>query len=450
MSWDRENLQEREKANAYLRAVPGFGESDPASEERLLKIRAAVLEHMMEGVNLATASGFLVYVNPALEKMFGYDPGELIGTHVSRLNAYPEAENFRRVNDVIAHLQREGSWSGEWHNIRKDGTGFYTRSLISELEIGGVTHWICVQEEITGELRTREELRRSEERYRKLVESVRVIAWEACLTTRQFTYVSPQAEEILGYPTEAWLEHDFWPRHIHPDDRERALAFYVEAAQKKSQYGFEYRMLHSDSRTVWMRDFVSVVEACDGRKLLTGFLIDVTAEKAAQEVLERGRCDLELAVELRTAEFRKSRAFLDSLIENIPNMVFVKDARELRFVRFNRAGEELLGVRREELLGKCDYDFFPAEQADFLTAEDRATLDGKTLVVIPEEMIESRAKGQRVLHTKKIPILGANGEPEYLLGISEDITESRRPEAERLRLLREQVALEERGPRAML
>jgi len=65
------------------------------------------------------------------------------------------------------------------------------------------------------------------------------------------------------------------------------------------------------------------------------------------------------------AELKKSQTFLDSVIENIPNMIFLKDAKELRFHHFNRAGEELLGMSKEELIGKNDYDFFPKEQADF-------------------------------------------------------------------------------------
>lgn len=123
--------------------------------------------------------------------------------------------------------------------------------------------------------------------------------------------------------------------------------------------------------------------------------------------------------------------FLDSIIENIPDMIFVKDAEDLRFVRFNRAGEELLGYSREELLGKNDYDFFPREEADFFTRNDREVLEGRELVDIPEEPIRTRSKGTRILHTKKIPILDDCGVPIYLLGISEDITDLKHLQEER-------------------
>jgi PAS domain S-box-containing protein len=123
-------------------------------------------------------------------------------------------------------------------------------------------------------------------------------------------------------------------------------------------------------------------------------------------------------------------AFLDSIIENIPAMVFVKDAATLTFVRFNRAGEELLGRSRETMLGKNDLDFFPREQAEFFQERDREVLASGRLVDIPEEPIET-PRGQRWLHTKKIPILGERGEPRYLLGISEDITERKTADARR-------------------
>jgi PAS domain S-box-containing protein len=134
--------------------------------------------------------------------------------------------------------------------------------------------------------------------------------------------------------------------------------------------------------------------------------------------------ELEIKVAERLKELSATNKFLDSMIENIPNMVFVKDAADLRFVRFNLAGEKLLGLSREEMMGKNDFDFFPADQAEQFVTADRKTLRNRNLVDIPEETIQT-AKGARILHTKKIPILDSAGEPAFLLGISEDITDAK-------------------------
>jgi PAS domain S-box-containing protein len=134
-----------------------------------------------------------------------------------------------------------------------------------------------------------------------------------------------------------------------------------------------------------------------------------------QEIIRRQKSEQAL---------RSSEGFLDSIVENIPNMVFVKEANELRFERFNRAGEELLGVKRSDLVRRNDFDLFPTEQAKNFQARDRETLANRVVVDIPEEPIQTN-KGERWLHTKKVPILDEQGAPRYLLGISEDITAQR-------------------------
>ncbi len=143
------------------------------------------------------------------------------------------------------------------------------------------------------------------------------------------------------------------------------------------------------------------------------------------DVTDRKRAELSLRVH---------EAFLDTVIEGIPHMIFVKDAKELRFVKFNRAGQELLGYSLAELVGKNDYDLFPKPLADHFTENDRQVLHGREVVDIPEETVQTRHRGERILHTKKLPVFDSAGQPLYLLGISEDITEQRRAE-KRLRQL---------------
>lgn len=193
---------------------------------------------------------------------------------------------------------------------------------------------------------------------------------------------------------------------------------------------------------------------------LVSFVLDITDRKNAENELNRLNNRLEESVALRTRQLtdmnneltilvkeslaveeqlRQSQNFLDSVFKNIPNMLFVKSAKDLKFVRFNKAGEELLGHTQEQLMGRNDYDFFTKEEADFFTSKDRQVLESRVVLDIPEESIQTK-DGVRYLHTKKIPILDKDGHPKYLLGISEDITERKEAEIQRVALIHEQTA----------
>lgn len=123
-------------------------------------------------------------------------------------------------------------------------------------------------------------------------------------------------------------------------------------------------------------------------------------------------------------KLRENNVFLDTVFENIPNMLFIKEAKDLNFLRLNRAGEKLLGYREHDLIGKNDYDFFPKKQADFFLKKDREIIKKGVLENIKEEMI-STVHGERWLHTKKIPVYDKNGKPLFIIGISEDVTQQK-------------------------
>ncbi|HEV8150567.1 MAG TPA: CHASE3 domain-containing protein, partial [Gemmatimonadales bacterium] len=109
--------------------------------------------------------------------------------------------------------------------------------------------------------------------------------------------------------------------------------------------------------------------------------------------------DLKKRIETE-GELRESQRRLSQIVELIPGMVFLKDPTELRFVRVNRAGEELLGQARDVVLGKTVFDLFPKDEAESFNAEDRAVLASSEVLDIPEEVVHTRNKGRRLLHTK--------------------------------------------------
>jgi PAS domain S-box-containing protein len=148
--------------------------TDKKIAEEALKMQARVLESMDEGVSVSDEEGVIVYTNAAEETMFGYEPGELLGQHVSVQNAYDPEENQRIVSAVIDEIRQHGVWNGEWHNKRKDGTTFYTYSHITLLELGERKVMVCVQRDITEEKKYKEALQRSaEELENRVIERTR-------------------------------------------------------------------------------------------------------------------------------------------------------------------------------------------------------------------------------------------------------------------------------------
>jgi len=135
--------------------------------------------------------------------------------------------------------------------------------------------------------------------FQALVEGIEAITWEMDTDEWLFTYVSPQAEAMLGYPQARWLEPAFWNEVlVHPDDAVWAVDFCVSATQRNEDHEFEYRAKAADGRTVWLKDLVRVVPRPGRSPLLRGVMIDITSEKEAQAQAEELRRELLEAQEL--------------------------------------------------------------------------------------------------------------------------------------------------------
>jgi len=125
---------------------------------------------------------------------------------------------------------------------------------------------------------------------------------------------------------------------------------------------------------------------------------------------------------------QENENFVTSILENIPDMVFVKDVQSGIFVMVNKAVEDNMGWKRKELIGKCESDLFPEELAKTLLSEFQMVLD--TNIVFQKEESLPTKNGSRVFFTKKVSILDINGHPKFLLGVSEDITAKKEAEKE--------------------
>jgi PAS domain S-box-containing protein len=192
---------------------------------------------------------------------------------------------------------------------------------------------------------------------------------------------------------------------------------------------------HSEQVAAFQRDDREVMDTLREKFIAEEKMTGFRGETVWMQTIKRplispdGKARQVLGVSTDITERRRTELYLNSILQNLPVAVFLKEAQALRFVMWNKANEELCGLASAQIVGKCDHDFFPKEQADAFVAKDREALAGGKLVEVEEEIL-TRHKGARVLLTRKIPLLDETGNPLYLLGISEDVTERKRAEEE--------------------
>lgn len=141
-----------------------------------------------------------------------------------------------------------------------------------------------LRQETAKRVQANQVLRKNEAKYRSLVESTNAVPWKMELTSTRFTYMGSQIEQVLGYPTETWVDRKSWADRLHAEDYQKAVTYSNQAIQRGEDHDFEYRAIAADGRVVWIRDSVSVVMGDRGPKELVGFMFDISEHKRVQQI----------------------------------------------------------------------------------------------------------------------------------------------------------------------
>lgn len=349
-------------------------------------------------VCIVNIDGYFKYLNPEWEKVLGFSKEELCSRQYVEL-IHPED---REDTEKEVKKQLEGGLTFNFQNRYRSRNGNY-RLLQWRATPSEGNQLFAVARDITESKVAKEKLKRSETRFRNLIEG----SIQGILIHHHHKplFVNQAWASIHGYSVDEVLKMESIIPLIASNDQKRMTEY--KDLRLRSEFApsnYEYLGVRKDGSKVWLGNRVMLVE-WDGQPALQSIIVDITERKKTEKQL----------LEINTI-------FL-SLLENSPIYIFFKD-HHLRPVYLSRNYEKMLGLPLENIIGKKMSELFPSELAESMEEADRGVLSGGKLVQIDETL------NDRHFTTIKFPIFLPD-RPSMLAGITIDITDRRKLEEER-------------------
>jgi len=402
--------------------------SDVTEEKRALRAlrqseerHRQLVENLPVGVYRTTPDGQVLLANQALVSMLGYSSFEelaLIDLESSpdyfasydRLWFKHELEKTGEIRGLEAIWRKRG---GALTHVRENAR------MVRAVD-GSVLYYEGTVEDISQQRQAALALSESEARLRQIIDLVPHFIFAK---DREGHYVMTNraVAEAYGTTTEEIVgrtDADFNPEAAEVDWFRSDDLKVISSGRPKLIP--EERITDAQGRVRYLQTTkIPYALPGTGEPAVLGVSVDITERKRAEEELQQGR------------------SMLQTLIDNLPVGVFAKTA-DGRYILWNRLLEEQYGIAAAAALGRTEFDIEEPGLAEQIRREDEQLLLGQRHVEIKEEIVHHPVLGARVLRTVKVPILGEQGVPLYILGISEDVTERKRAEEALLRQQKEE------------
>jgi PAS domain S-box-containing protein len=317
----------------------------------------------LDGIFVADAQGRYLDANRAGCEMFGYTLEELKTLTVRDVLAPEELQRIPEQFQRLASLQVVRS---DWRFKRKDASIFNGELVCRQFSDGRLQG---IVRDMTERKKAEQAVRASEQQLQSYLDNAGDGIYVMECESGRILNANNRAVQMLGYSRDEFLklcaadiEAAHLPAAIH--------AFHQQAKQEVVAVEGIHRRKDGSTFPVEIR-LTSLAPAQP--HLVLALVRDITERKRVEE------------------ELKDANAFLDAIIENITAMLFIKESQSLRFVRLNRAAEDLLGWPKQTLIGRNAYDYWPKEQADFFVEKDRETLKSGSILDIPEEEFGDQA-----------------------------------------------------------
>lgn len=369
--------------------------------------------------------GTIIYVNDKFCEISGYERHELIGQNHRIINSgYHDKTFFKELYDTIYSGE---VWNGEIRNKRKDGTYYWVRTTIvpfNDTQTQKPIQFIAIRTDITQQKEILKELEDINERYEYVTKATSDAIWDWNILTDEI-FQGEGFFSLFGYVnTSKKLYFSETSKYIHKDDYVNVVNSLQKALNSSlNVWSAEYRYLKSNGEYAYVIDKAVIIrDSMNNAIRLIGAMQDVTKAKKEEQQLK----------------------LLESVITNSTDAVLITEAEPVstpgpKIVYVNEAFTQMTGYSKEEVIGKSPRLLQgPNSDRNELDKLKKALLNWETSEI---ETINYKKSGEEFwVNFTVVPIADANGWYTHWIAIERDVTERKKAEEEKLKLISELTA----------
>lgn len=360
-----------------------------------------IFEGASDGILIADVkTKKFVFANPQICGITGYTLKELLKLNVD--NIHPKKDLPYVLNQFRKQVEGKITLAKNIPVLRKDKKIIYCDVNSKIIKIRG-------QELMLGLFRNITERKQSEERFWLAAKSSNdlIYEWDLARSVQWFGKI----DEMLGYRQDEFPRTlDAWVCSIHPDDRKRVMNAIQAHLKRRIPYAIEYRVRGKDGAYRWWSARGIATRTPKGKPVKwTGTITDITERKRVEE------------------EIKNSESKYRTLVENIPQKIFLKDNNSV-YISCNENYARDLKIKPDEIIGKTDHAFYPKKLAEKYRKDDKRIMKSGKMENIEEEYVQD---GKKVfVSTIKVPVRDEKENVTSLLGVFWDITDKKKAEEE--------------------
>ncbi|MDD3977047.1 PAS domain-containing protein [Methanomicrobium antiquum] len=353
----------------------------------------------------------VVQVNDSLCSLLNVERSDIIGKELrdSPLVGFDHPV----INDRIRVALEGEETVDEIKIVRIDDERYYRIRIIPTVLNDSSPGITLMLEDTTEQHRAREALLESEHNFRSLVEEINDAIWNID-TKGVFLYASPKSADIIKKPADELIGLSLLD-YLDDVSSENFLESMREAKTKRTAELTECTLIRKNSPESRVKLELSICPKFDNIGDLTGYRVvcrDISVRDNAMKSLF------------------KWKSFLNSIVQNIPSMVLVKEVKFGTYIFFNKAAEEFFDLDNNICIGKMGCELFPDKITEYFVSGDREVLSTLKPAFLPPITAKSGSGERRDLSVRKVPISGPDEKLEYIMTIAEDVTEQNRAKEE--------------------